>query len=440
MAGIATRLKHAFNAFTDQDRLERTSPFNAGPSYGVRPDRVRLRFSNERTIISSIYTRLSIDVAAVDIRHVRLDKEDRYLEDVESGLNNCLKVEANLDQAARAFRQDVAMALFTEGAIAIVPTDTSVNPAVSSSFDILTMRVGTIVAWYPHHVRVSVYNQDTGRREELTKAKDKVAVIENPLYSVMNEPNSTLQRLTRKLHLLDAVDEQSGSGKLDLIIQLPYVVKSESRRAQAEKRRQDIEFQLKGSKYGIAYTDGTEKITQLNRPVENNLWKQIQDLTAMLYSELGLTPEVMNGTANEATMLNYINRTTEPVLGAIAEGMARTFLTKTARTQKQTIGYFRDPFKLVPMSDLAEMADKFTRNEIFSSNEIRQFVGSKPSKDPNADRLINSNMPEGKRAGQLPENSSPTSKSKNQVAVDFVNTRTKEKDQVSEISKSKKSG
>lgn len=394
MAGFTSRLKHAFNAFTDQDELQRNTAWNTGSSYGVRPDRVRLRFSNERTIISSIYTRISIDVASVDLRHVRLDNEDRYMEDIDSGLNNCLKVEANLDQAARAFRQNIAMSLLGEGSVAIVAVDTNVNPMQSSSYEIQTMRVGQIVSWYPQHVRVSLYNDQTGRREEITLEKKNVAIVENPLYSVMNEQNSTLQRLTRKLHLLDAIDEQTGSGKLDLIIQLPYVVKSESRRAQAEKRRQDIEFQLKGSKYGIAYTDGTEKITQLNRPVENNLWKQIQDLTAMLYSELGLTPEVMNGTANEATMLNYNNRTIEPILGAISEAMARTYLTKTARTQGQSIQYFRDPFKLVPMADLAEMADKFTRNEIFSSNEMRGFIGVKPSTDPKADTLNNSNMPQ----------------------------------------------
>jgi hypothetical protein len=355
---------------------------------------VRLTLSNERSIISSIYTRLSIDVAAVDIRHVRLDENDRYVEDIDSGLNNCLKVEANLDQAARAFRQDIAMTLFDKGVAALVPVDTTLNPNLTGGYDILTMRVGEIVAWMPSKVRVSVYNEATGRREEINLDKKMVAIVENPLYSVMNEPNSTLQRLIRKLNLLDAVDEQSSSGKLDMIIQLPYVIKSEARRQQAEQRRADIEFQLKSSKYGIAYTDGTEKITQLNRPVENNLLKQVEYLMAMLYGQLGLTEEVMNGTANEAAMLNYINRTIEPVLGAISEAMKRSFLTKTARSQKQSIEYFRDPFKLVPMSDLAEMADKFTRNEIVTSNEFRGFIGMKPSADPKADQLVNSNMPQ----------------------------------------------
>jgi Tfp pilus assembly major pilin PilA len=359
-----------------------------------RPDRVRLTLSNERSIISSIYTRLSIDVAAVDIRHVRLDGEGRYLEEISSGLNNCLKIEANIDQAGRALRQDIAATIFDRGVAAVVPVDTSLSPVETGGFDILSLRVGEIVQWMPKHIRVSLYNEATGRREEVTVEKRFVAIIENPLYAVMNEPNSTLQRLIRKLNLLDAVDEQSSSGKLDMIIQLPYVIKSEARRQQADQRRKDIEFQLKGSQYGIAYTDGTEKITQLNRPAENNLLKQVEYLMTMLYSQLGLTAEVMNGTADEKAMLNYINRTIEPVLGAIAGEMNRKFLTKTARTQNQAIRYFRDPFKLVPMSDLAEMADKFTRNEIVSSNEFRTFIGMKPSKDPKADQLINSNMPQ----------------------------------------------
>lgn len=390
---FGSKLKHAWNAFLDQEPQTRSRSYDRGTISTGRPDRVRLTVSNERSIISSIYTRLSIDVAAVDIRHVRLDDNDRYAEDIDSGLNNCLKVEANLDQAARAFRQDIAMTLFDKGVAALVPVDTTLNPNLTGGYDILTMRVGEIVAWQPNKVRVSVYNDQTGRREEVTLDKKIVAIIENPLYSVMNEPNSTLQRLIRKLNLLDAVDEQSSSGKLDMIIQLPYVIKSEARRQQAEQRRSDIEFQLKGSKYGIAYTDGTEKITQLNRPAENNLLTQVEYLMGMLYGQLGLTEEVMNGTASEAAMLNYINRTIEPVLGAIAEAMKRSFLTKTARSQKQSIEYFRDPFKLVPMSDLAEMADKFTRNEIVSSNEFRGFIGLKPSSDPKADQLINSNMP-----------------------------------------------
>lgn len=386
------RLKHSWNAFVDQEESNRIHSMDFGASYGIRPDRIRLRISNERSIISSIYTRLSIDVAAVDIRHVRLDQDGRYKEDIDSGLHNCLTIEANIDQAARAFRQDAAMTLFDQGVIAIVPVDTSLSPETSGGFDILTVRIGSVVHWFPRHVRISLYNDQTGRREEVTLEKRAVALVENPLYSVMNEPNSTLQRLIRKLNLLDSVDEQSSSGKLDMIIQLPYVIKSESRRQAAEQRRKDIEFQLKGSQYGIAYTDGTEKITQLNRPAENNLLKQVEYLTEMLYGQLGLTAEVMNGTADEAAMLNYNNRTIEPVLGALTEAMKRRFLTKTARTQLQSIEYFRDPFKLVPMKDLAELADKFTRNEIVTSNEFRQFIGMRPSSDPKANELRNSNM------------------------------------------------
>jgi Phage portal protein len=396
---LVSRLKHGWNAFTGQDA---TPDFgqsfgNFGASYGVRPDRVRLRYSNERSIISSIYTRLSIDVASVDIRHVRQDSDRRYISDVESGLNNCLSLEANLDQAARAFRQDIALTLFDKGVAAIVPVDTSVNPLATDSvggYDIKTLRVGEIITWYPKHVRVYLYNEEKGFREEITLAKSSVAIIENPLYSVMNEQNSTLQRIIRKLNMLDTVDEQSSSGKLDLIIQLPYVIKSEARRAQAEQRRKDVEFQLKGSQYGIAYTDGTEKITQLNRPVENNLLAQVTYLMQLLYGQLGLTEEVMNGTADEKAMLNYQNRTIEPVLSAITEGMKRTFLTKTARSQLQSIMFFRDPFKLVPIVSIAEIADKFARNEILSSNEIRQIIGFKPSTDPKANQLLNSNMPQ----------------------------------------------
>lgn len=394
MASVGSRLKHAWNTFTNQEAQDEQSFSNdRGPQYGTRPDRQRLFISNERSIISSIYARLSIDVASVDIRHVRRDDSNQYLEDISSGLNLCLSVEANVDQAARAFRQDIALSLFDKGVIALVPVDTSISPETSGGYDIKTMRVGEIVSWFPRHVRVSVYNENTGRREEVVLSKSVVAIVENPLYIVMNETNSTLQRLIRKLNMLDAVDEASSSGKLDLIIQLPYVVKSEARREQAEQRRKDVEFQLKGSKYGIAYTDGTEKITQLNRPAENNLLTQITYLTEMLYTQLGLTAEVMNGTANEAAMLNYNNRTIEPILAAITEAMARTFLTKTARSQHQTISYFRDPFKLVPITDIAEIADKFTRNEIVSSNEIRGAIGMKPSKDPKADQLQNSNMP-----------------------------------------------
>lgn len=409
--GIGNRLKHAWNAFTNQpveDPLAGLDAFSSGVGYTTRPDRTRFRVSNEQSIISSIYTRLGIDAAAVDIRHVRLDEAGRYKEDIDSGLNNCLNVEANLDQAARAFRQDIFMTLFDKGVIAIVPVDTSLNPNVTGGYDILTLRVGHIVEWKPRHVRVDLYNEQTGRREKVLLEKRFVAIVENPLYSIMNEPNSTLQRLIRKLNLLDAVDEQSSSGKLDMIIQLPYVIKSDARRAQAEQRRKDIEFQLKGSQYGIAYTDGTEKITQLNRPAENNLLKQVEYLTTMLYSQLGLTAEVMNGTADEKTMLNYINRTIEPVLAAVAEAMARSFLTKTARSQKQAIGYFRDPFKLVPMSDLAEMADKFTRNEIVTSNEFRGFMGLRPSEDPKADQLVNSNMPQSDTGAAPVTPSDPT--------------------------------
>jgi hypothetical protein len=404
MARLGDTLKHAWKIFTNPDET-RNSPwpiqpvnneqtYIGGGSYGARPDRTRLRIPNERSIISSIYTRLSIDVASVDMRHVRLDQDNRYLEDIDSGLNNCLVLEANIDQAARAFRQDVAMTLFDKGVAALVPTDTSVNPQESGGYDILTLRVGEIVTWYPRHVRVSLWNEDRAIRQEITLDKSAVAIIENPLYAVMNEPNSTLQRLLNKLNLLDAIDSQSASGKLDLIIQLPYVIKSEARRQQAEQRRSDIEFQLRGSQYGIAYTDGTEKVIQLNRPAENNLMSQIEFLTEMLYGQLGLTEEVMNGTADEKAMLNYWNRTVEPVLTAVVEAMRRRFLTKTARTQKQTIQFFRDPFRLVPIENIAEIADKFTRNEIMSSNEIRQVVGLAPHSDPNADKLLNSNMPQ----------------------------------------------
>jgi hypothetical protein len=365
---------------------------------GGRPDRLRLTISNERSIISSIYTRLGIDVAAVDIRHVRVDDEKRYLEDVDSGLNNCLTLEANMDQPARAFRQDIALTLFDRGVCAIVPVDTSVSPLTNGGWDIKTLRVGHIMMWYPQHIRVSLYNEKTGKREELTLPKSMCAIIENPLYSVMNEPSSTLQRLMHKLSLLDSADELSASGKLDIIIQLPYVIKSEAKRTQAEQRRKDIEFQLKGSQYGIAYSDATEKITQLNRPAENNLMTQVEYLVNMLYVQLGLTPEVMNGTADEAAMLNYMNRTVEPICDAIVESMRAKFLTKTARTQGQSVMYFNNRFKLIPIGGeggIADIADKFTRNEIASSNEIRQLVGWKPSTEPKADQLINSNMPQG---------------------------------------------
>jgi hypothetical protein len=405
MAKLGDRLRHAWNAFVDSESVH-NRPFQTngvgGSFYGGyvgRPDKMRPRFSTEKSISTSILTRISIDVAAVPMRHVRTDDQNRYLEDITSGLDNCLTLEANLDQAGRAFRQDIAMTILDEGVAAVVPVDTTLSPEESGGFDVKTLRVGRIMAWFPKHIRVSLYNEEHGQREEITLPKKMVAIIENPLYSVMNEPNSTLQRLIRKLNLLDTVDEESAAGKLDLIIQLPYVIKSEARRQQAEQRRKEIEFQLKGSKYGIAYTDGTEKIVQLNRPVENNLLPQIQELKTQLYGELGLTPEVMNGTADEKVMLNYYARTIEPMMDSIVEAMLRVFLTKTARTQGQSIMYFRDPFKFVPMGGIggiADIADKFTRNEITSSNEIRQAIGMKPSQEPKADRLINSNMPQGK--------------------------------------------
>lgn len=403
MASLGSKLKHAWNAFVNDDVESRIRPYGEyGASYGRRPDRIRLSSGGERSIIASVYTRLSIDVASIRIRHVRRDENERYIGDVKSGLNECLNVQANIDQGARAFRQDIAMMLFDEGVAAIVPVETSINPKVTAGYDIHELRVGRIVDWYPKHVRVSVYNDRIGRRQEVILPKDIVAIVENPLYSVMNEQNSTLQRLVRKLSLLDAVDEQSASGRLDLIIQLPYVIKSEARRQQAEQRRKDIEFQLKGSQYGIAYTDGTERVTQLNRPAENNLLKQVEFLTTMLYAQLGLTEEIMNGTADEKAMLNYYNRTIEPILDAIVEAMRRSFLTKTARTQNQSISYFRDPFKLVPIDGIAEIADKFTRNEILSANEIRSIIGIKPSDDPKADELKNSNMPAPSETGTSP--------------------------------------
>jgi hypothetical protein len=393
--GFGARIKHAWNAFVTTSTDPQYQPYSAAVSYSAgRPDRTRYTVSNERSIISSITTRLSMDVASVDIRHVRTDDVGRYTEDIDSGLNNCLTLEANLDQAARHFKQDIAMTLFDTGVAAIVPVDTTLDPSITGGFDILTLRVGRIVGWFPKHVRVSLWNEAKNRREEIVLEKKYVAIVENPLYLVMNEPNSTLQRLIRKLNLLDGIDENNASGKLDLIIQLPYVIKSEARREQAENRRKDIEFQLKGSQYGVAYTDGTEKITQLNRPVENTLLKQIEYLVAMLYGQLGLTAEVMNGTADEKAMLNYNNRTIEPIVAAIVEAMRRSFLTKTARTQKQTIMYFRDPFKLLPLSEIAEIADAFARNEILASNEIRQVIGFKPANDPKADQLRNSNMPQ----------------------------------------------
>ena len=395
--GFTDKLMHAWNAFTEHDSASRGSTFSdlGLGSYGsLRPDRVRINGISDRSIIGSIYNQIGIDVAAVEMIHCRLDDDQRFIEMMDSTLNDCLVVEANTDQAGRAFRQDIAMTMFDKGVVAIVPVETTDNPNETGSYDILTMRVGEITAWYPQHVKVNLYNEKTGRKEEIVVAKNTVAIVENPLYSVMNEPNSTLQRLIRKLALLDSIDEQTSSGKLDLIIQLPYVIKSEARRQQAEQRRQDIEVQLKGSKYGIAYTDGTERITQLNRPAENNLLAQVEYLTNMLYSQLGLTKEVFEGTASEAIMTNYYNRTVEPILAAIAEGMKRAFLTKTARTQGQSIQYFRDPFKLVPASNIGDLADKLIRNQVFTGNEFRAILGRKPHADPNADKLINPNMPQ----------------------------------------------
>jgi len=385
-----TRLKHAWNAFVNPDN--RKNYYSYGPSTSIRPDRMRFTIGNEKSIIAAIYNKIAIDVAALEIKHVRMDDEERYLETIKSQFNECLTLSANKDQTGRAFMQDVVMSLFDEGDIAVVPTETSLNPAISGNYDIFSMRVGKILEYMPNHVRIRLYNEKTGHKEEITLSKNAVAIIENPLYSVMNEPNSTLQRLIRKLNLLDAIDEQSGSGKLDLIIQLPYVIKTEKMQKKADKRAKDIEMQLKNSKYGIAYTDGTEKVTQLNRPAENNLMKQIEYLTLTLYSQLGLTESVFNGTADESTMLNYYNRTIEPIISAIVDEYKRKFLTKTARTQKQSIMVFRNPFKLVPISELADIADKFTRNEIASSNELRAVIGWKPSKDPGADELRNKNL------------------------------------------------
>ena len=386
---FSDRLKHSWNAFFSRDPTYIYR--DTGPSYSYRPDRPRFTRGNERSIVTSIYNRIALDVAAVSIQHVRLDDSGRFLEPINSGLNNCLTLEANIDQTSRAFIQDVVISMFDEGCVAIVPVDTSSDPE-KGSYDIDTMRTGQIIEWYPRHVKVRVYNDRTGQKEDIICSKDTVAIIENPLFAVINEPNSTMQRLIRKLNLLDYIDEQSGSGKLDLIIQLPYIIKTDARRQQAEQRRRDIEEQLSGSKYGIAYTDGTERITQLNRSVENNLMKQIEYLTSMLNSQLGITTTIMDGTADEKTMLNYNNRTIEPIVSAIVDAMKRTFLTKTARSQKQSILFFRDPFKLVPVNDLAEIADKFTRNEIMTSNEIRQIVGMRPSDDPKADELRNSNI------------------------------------------------
>lgn len=406
MPSLGDRLQHAWNAFRNNRDPTFHSEFSS-PTYFHRPDRVRFSGGNERSIVTAVYNRIAMDAAAVDILHVQLDEEGRYVETRKSGLNECLTVSANLDQTGRAFLQDVYMSMLDEGCIAIVPTDTTLDPKKSDSYDILSMRTGKIVQWYPDKVKVRLYNEKTGRKEDVIMLKRNVAIIENPLYAVINERNSTMQRLIRKLNLLDAIDEQSGSGKLDLIIQLPYTIKSDARKKQAEERRKSIEDQLKGP-YGIAYADSTERITQLNRPVENNLMKQIEYLTALLFSQLGMTQSILDGTADEKTMLNYYNRTVEPIVAVPVDEMKRKFLTKTARTQHQSIMYFRDPFGLVPVNDIAEIADKFTRNEILSANEIRQIIGRKPSKDPKADKLVNSNIaqptPESNEADEeIPE-------------------------------------
>lgn len=403
--GFVKQLWHGWNAFLNKDPTGIYN--NIGMGYAYRPDRPRLSRGNERTIVTSVYNRIALDVAALTIQHVRLDGDGRFLEVMDSGLNYCLTTEANIDQTGRAFIFDIAMSMLDEGYVAVVPVDTEFTPTETNVYDINSMRTGEVVEWYPKQVKVKLYNEQIGRKQEIILPKSNVALPENPLYAVMNEPNSTMQRLIRKLNLLDAVDEQSGSGKLDLIIQLPYTIKTETRRQQAEKRRADIEQQLAGSKYGIAYTDGTEHVTQLNRSVENNLMSQIEYLTSMLYSQLGITASVLDGTADEKTMLNYYNRTVEPIVSAIVDEMIRKFLTKTARTQGQSIAYFRDPFKLVPVADLAEISDKLTRNEIATSNEIRQIIGWKPSTDPVADQLRNKNLnPSGDMQITGDENSS----------------------------------
>lgn len=410
--GIFDVLRHSWDVFRNRE----PTYYNIGSSSTYRPDRIRTFIRNEQSIVTSIYTRIALDVASINIRHCRVDENGRFKEYISSGLDNCLNLEANLDQTGRAFKQDIVESMFDEGVVAMVPVDTTIDPTVTGSYDIQTMRTGKILEWYPEHVKVQLYNQKTGHREELILPKRIIGIIENPMYSIINEPNSTMQRLIRKLTLLDRVDETTSSGKLDMIIQLPYVIKSESRRKEAEKRKKDIEEQLKGP-YGIAYVDGTEKIIQLNRPVENNLMKQVEYLRNELYSQLGITQEVLNGTADEQTMLNYNSRTIEPIVSAITDEMTRKFLTKTARSQSQTIMFFRDPFRLVPVNNIAEIADKFTRNEILTSNEIRGVIGFKPSDDPKADKLINSNLnqPDEKQTNQSTENKSEENSSETSI-------------------------
>lgn len=402
---ISSRLKNAWNIFMNKDPTEDYR--NAAGGYYYRPDRPKFSKGNEKSIVTSVYNRIALDVSSLKLQHVQLDENGRFSSVVDSGLNRCLTLEANADQTGRAFIQDIVMSMFDEGCVAIVPVDTDINPDETDSYKILSLRTGKIVQWYPTKVKINIYNERLGKKEDIIVDKRIVAIVENPLYAIINEPNSTMQRLIRKLNLLDTIDEQSGSGKLDLIIQLPYVIKTEARRRQAEERRKDIEMQLSGSKYGIAYTDGTEHITQLNRPVENNLMKQVEYLTSMLYSQLGITQSILDGTANEEAMLNYYNRTIEPIVSAIIDEMKRKFLTETARTQMKTIMFFRDPFKLVPVNNLADVADKFTRNEIMTSNEFRQIVGLKPSKDPNADELRNKNLNKSAEEEQNPIETNP---------------------------------
>ena len=401
---IGTRLKHAWNAFTNRDPTIDYRGYGTG--YTRRPDRIRLSNGNERSIMTSVFNRIALDVAAIDIKHCQLDENKRYSSDIDSELNNCLTLEANIDQTARAFKQDIVMSMLDEGCIAIVPVDTISNPMISGSYDILSMRTGKIIEWKPAHVKVRVYNDRTGEKEDVVVPKSMVSIIESPLYAIINEHNSTYQRLVRKLSLLDVTDEQTASGKLDLIIQLPYVVKGDLRRQQAEDRRNAIIAQLSdnNNNYGIAYIDGTEHVTQLNRSVENNLMKQIEYLQNLLFSQLGMTQSILDGTADEQTMLNYYNRSIEPIVSAIVDEMKRKFLTKTARSQNKSIVAFRDPFKLVPVNNIAEIADKFTRNEILTSNEIRQIIGMKPSKDPKADQLVNSNISQPKDESENSEN------------------------------------
>ena len=411
MAEFFKRFQKAWNAFLGRDPTNRFLDNNWYGGYSYRPDRNRMYYGNERSIVASIYNRISIDCAAITIRHARTDDNDRFLETIPSKLNECLTLNANLDQTGKELIQDLVLSMFDEGSVAVVPTDTTEDPNTTDSYDVLTMRTGKIVEWFPYYVKVEVYNENTGQKQQITMQKKNVAIIENPMYAVMNEPNSTLRRLIRKLNLLDAVDEQSGSGKLDLIIQLPYTIRTDSRRKQAEDRRADIERQLSGSKYGIAYADATEHITQLNRPVENNLLNQVQYLTSMLYSQLGLTESIFNGTADEQTMLNYYNSTIEPILSAITDEMTRKFLTKTARTQHQSITYFRDPFKLIPIGQIAEIADKFTKDGILTPNEMRGIIGFRPAEDADADKLTNANI-------RQPEETTDNSEAKDQSLID----------------------